>query len=51
VDLSNFVLEYKLNLIATSSWSSVTTAPTVSGGSNVVTETNAAPSRFYRLRN
>jgi len=50
VELTNFVLEFKTNLVAASLWSSVTTAPVISGSERVVTETNTAPMRFYRLR-
>lgn len=49
VELTNFILQFQPDLAATSAWLNATSTVTISGARRGVTETNAAPSRFYRL--
>jgi uncharacterized repeat protein (TIGR01451 family) len=49
VALTNFGLQSK-DVLSTNVWSSVATAPFISGTQNIVTETNTGDSRFYRLK-
>jgi len=49
VALTNFGLQAK-DVLSTNVWTSVATAPVISGNQNVVTETNNGGSRFYRLK-
>jgi hypothetical protein len=50
VALTNFGLQFKTALNAAIAWSNVTTTPVISGDQNIVTETNASNSKFYRLK-
>jgi len=45
-----YTLQTNANLAASSGWTNVLTAPTVSGGSNFVTQTNLGATMFYRLK-
>lgn len=47
--LSNYTLEFNPDL-SLNTWSNVLIPPVSSGGSNVVTETNLVPFRYYRLK-
>lgn len=49
VELTNFILQFRPDLSATNAWLNTTSTVTISGDRRGVTETNAAPSRFYRL--
>ncbi len=50
VQLTNFVLQSKSNLLPGYFWSDVLTAPVISDSQSVVTESNIAAARFYRLK-
>jgi hypothetical protein len=50
VTLTNYVLQFEDGLAPNPQWLSVTSAPVISGDVKFVTETNAAPARFYRLQ-
>jgi len=51
VALTNYSLEFKTNLSAGTLWSSVSTAPTISGSERVVVQTNTISPSFFRLKN
>ncbi|MGH7867511.1 MAG: DUF11 domain-containing protein, partial [Candidatus Dormibacteraceae bacterium] len=48
--LTNYALESRNRLTSDSSWSSVTSTPTMSGDVKVVTVTNSGAANYYRLR-
>jgi hypothetical protein len=50
VALTNFALQFRASVNTTNSWTNVTTVPVISGNQNVVTDTNAGSSKFFRLK-
>lgn len=50
VALSNYSLQYNTNLVASTSWSNVTTVLTIVDTNNVVTESADGAMKFYRLK-
>jgi hypothetical protein len=48
-DLSNFVLQAKGAVVPGAAWTNVPTAPKFTNNQNVVTESNSAPAKYYRL--
>jgi uncharacterized repeat protein (TIGR01451 family) len=51
VALTNYSLEFRTNLVAGTTWSSVTAAPTNSATEKVVIVTNTPTTSFFRLKN
>ena len=48
-DYTGFTLQATTNLVSPVTWSTVSPAPTVTAGEEVVTNALSGPSKFYRL--
>jgi hypothetical protein len=48
--LSNYTLQSAALLATNSTWTNVATPPFIDGEKRVVLQSNAAPSRYYRLK-